>query len=92
MGPRICYRRRRVGNELNAFLDPYTGVVMAWRVATRPGKPTLEVISQQDWNAYSTEKQAAFQSVKAFATEQEADRFARGRVDAAKLEAAKPGR
>ena len=92
MCPRICYHRRRVENELNASLDPYTRVVMAWRVAARPGKSTLEVIPQEDWNTYSTEKQVGFQSVKAFPTEQEADRFARGRVDAAKLEAAKPGR
>jgi len=90
--PRTWYLRKRVGNGLNAFLDPYTRVVMAWRVATRPGKPTLEVIPQGDWNTYSTATQAGFQSVKEFPTEQEADLFARGRVDTAKLEAAKPGR
>jgi hypothetical protein len=71
--------------------DSWTGR-KAWRVATRPGKPTLEVLPQEDWNTYSTETQAGFQSVRAFPTEQEADLFARGRVDAAKLEAAKPGR
>jgi hypothetical protein len=57
---------------------------MAWRVAARPGTPLLEVIDQEDWNDFSTEKQDRYQSVRLFDTEQEADKFATDQVEAAK--------
>jgi hypothetical protein len=57
---------------------------MIWRVATRPGTALLEVIDQEDWNEFSTNKQGRYQPVRLFATEQEADRFVTGRIEAAK--------
>jgi hypothetical protein len=57
---------------------------MAWRVARRPGTGPLEVIDQEDWNQLTTERQNTYQSVSLFRTEQEADKFAAGQVDAAK--------
>ena len=57
---------------------------MAWRVATRPGTALLEVIDQKDWNGFSAEKQGRYQPVRFFDTEQEADRFVTGRIEAAK--------
>ena len=48
---------------------------MAWRVATRPGTALLEVIDQEDWTDFSTEKQGSYQPVRLFDTEQEADKF-----------------
>jgi hypothetical protein len=44
----------------------------------------LEVIDQQEWNQFTKERQAAYPSVSLFATEQEADKFAKAQVDAAK--------
>ena len=55
---------------------------MAWRVTTRPGTATLEVIDPEDWNGFSTEKQNSYGPVTLFPTEQEADKFATGQVDA----------
>jgi hypothetical protein len=55
-----------------------------WRVATRPEKATLEVISPEDWARLTAEQQHTYQSVTLFRTEQEADKSAVGRVDAAK--------
>jgi hypothetical protein len=57
---------------------------MTWRVATSPKTALLEVIDQQEWNQFTKERQAAYQAVSSFATEQEADKFAKSRVDAAK--------
>ena len=57
---------------------------MIWRVATRPGKGSLEVIDPDDWNHLTSEQQNTYQSVSLFGTEQEADQFARGKVDAAR--------
>jgi hypothetical protein len=57
---------------------------MAWRVATRPGTALLEVIDQKDWNDFSTDKQSRYEPVRLFDTEQEADRFVTGRIEAAK--------
>jgi hypothetical protein len=57
---------------------------MTWRVATRPGKAALEVIDEADWNHLTSAEQETYQSVNLFGTEQEADKFARGQVDAAK--------
>jgi hypothetical protein len=57
---------------------------MTWRVATRPGTALLEVIGQEDWNDFSTDKQGRYQPVRLFATEQEADKFVTGRIEAAK--------
>jgi hypothetical protein len=57
---------------------------MAWRVATRPGTALLEVIDQKDWNDFSTDKQCRYEPVRLFDTEQEADRFVTGRIEAAK--------
>jgi hypothetical protein len=57
---------------------------MAWRVTTRPGTANLEVIDPEDWSDFSTEKQNSYESVSLFNTEQEADKFAKGQVEAAK--------
>jgi hypothetical protein len=57
---------------------------MAWRVATRPGTLLLEVIAQDDWNGFSSEKQDRYQPVWLFDTEQQADKFVTGRIEAAK--------
>jgi hypothetical protein len=57
---------------------------MAWRVATRPGKGLLEVIDPADWDTLTTEQRTAYQSVRRFRTEQEADKFANAQVEAAK--------
>jgi hypothetical protein len=60
---------------------------MTWRVATRPGKAGMiaqEVIDPEDWNSLTTEKQQTFQSVSEFSSEQEADKFVKAQVDAAK--------
>ena len=62
---------------------------MAWRVATSPKTALLEVIDQPEWNQFTKERQAAYQAVSLFATEQEADKFAKARVDAAKSVAPK---
>jgi hypothetical protein len=60
---------------------------MAWRVATRPGtRPgtvLLEVIDPGDWDDFPAEKQGRYQPVRLFDTEQEADKFAAGQVEAA---------
>ena len=53
---------------------------MTWRVATRPGKATLEVIDPDDWDAISNEQQQTYQLVNEFPTEQEADKFAVGQL------------
>jgi len=66
------------------FSIPATTKRLAWRVATRPGKGALEVIDPEDWNLLTTEQQSTYQSVNLFRTEQEADKFATGQVDAAK--------
>ena len=58
--------------------------IMAWRVTTRPGTATLEVIDPEDWNRFSVERQNSYESVSLFNTEQEADKFATGQVEAAK--------
>jgi hypothetical protein len=42
------------------------------------------VIGQEDWDHLTTEQQNTYQSVSLFRTEQEADKFATGRVEAAK--------
>jgi hypothetical protein len=63
---------------------------MAWRVARRPGTGPLEVIDPEDWNQLTTERQNTYQSVSLFRTEQEADKFATGQVDAAKPVRLKP--
>jgi hypothetical protein len=62
---------------------------MAWRVATRPAKGTIEVIDQEGWDLLSTEQQGTYQSVQLFRSEQEADLFARAQVDGAKPARAK---
>jgi hypothetical protein len=65
---------------------------MTWRVATRPKSALLEVIDPTEWIAFTTEQQNAYQSVSLFSTEQEADKFAKVQVDAAKPVVAKPQR
>jgi hypothetical protein len=69
---------------------------MAWRVATRPGtRPgavLLEVIDPEDWDGFSAEKQGGYQPVRLFDTEQEADKFATGQVEAAKPAGTRPRR
>lgn len=55
---------------------------MSWRVATRNG--ALEVIGPEDWANLTAEQRGTYHSVSLFRTEQEADKFAAGRVDAAK--------
>jgi hypothetical protein len=57
---------------------------MTWRVATRPGTALLEVIDEEDWNDFSAGKQGRYQPVRLFATEQEADKFVTGQIEAAK--------
>jgi hypothetical protein len=57
---------------------------MAWRVATRPGTDLLEVIDPEDWTDFSSDKQGRYQQVRLFDTEQEADKFVTGRIEAAK--------
>jgi len=57
---------------------------MAWRVATRPGTALLEVIDQEDWTDFSTDKQDRYQPVRLFDTEQEADKFVTSQIEAAK--------
>jgi hypothetical protein len=57
---------------------------MTWRVAARPGTALLEVIDQEDWNDFSTNKQGRYQPVRLFDTEQEADKFVTGQIEAAK--------
>jgi hypothetical protein len=57
---------------------------MIWRVATCPKTALLEVIDQDEWNQFTKERQATYQSVSLFATEQEADKFAKSQLDAAK--------
>lgn len=56
---------------------------MSWRVATQPGKGTLQVIDPEDWTKFTTEQQSTYQSVSLFVTEQEADKFAKSQVEAA---------
>jgi hypothetical protein len=63
---------------------------MTWRVARRPKTALLEVIDPTEWDTFTAEQQNAYQSVSLFSTEQEADRFATGQVDAAKALIAKP--
>jgi hypothetical protein len=62
---------------------------MAWRVATRPGTALLEVIDQEDWADFSTDKQGRHQPVRLFDTEQDADKFVTGYIEAVKPVAAK---
>jgi len=57
---------------------------MSWRVATKVGKGTLEVIDPDDWAHLTTEQQDTYQGVNLFQSEQEADKFAAAQVDAAK--------
>jgi hypothetical protein len=57
---------------------------MAWRVATRPGTALLEVIDPEDWTDFSADKQGRYLPVRLFDTEQEADQFVTGRIEAAK--------
>jgi hypothetical protein len=59
-------------------------VATSWRIATRPGKGALEVIGPEDWDHLTAEQQNTYQSVSLFRTEQEADKFATGVVEAAK--------
>jgi hypothetical protein len=65
---------------------------MTWRVARRPKTALLEVIDPTEWDAFTEEQQNTYQSVSLFQTEQEADRFATGQVDAAKALTAKPSK
>jgi hypothetical protein len=57
---------------------------MSWRVATQPRTGALEVIDPEEWERLTAEQQDAYQGVNLFGSEQEADKFARGQVDAAK--------
>ena len=45
---------------------------MTWRVATSPKTALLEVIDQQEWNQFTKERQAAYQAVSLFASEERA--------------------
>jgi hypothetical protein len=63
---------------------------MIWRVARRPKTALLEVIDPTEWDAFTEEQQSAYEPVGQFHTEQEADKFAAGQVDAAKALIAKP--
>jgi hypothetical protein len=56
---------------------------MIWRVATRIGTTTLEVIDPEDWNANLLAYQQAYEGVCEFSTEQEADKFAKAKVEQA---------
>ena len=64
--------------------DPCTEGTMTWRVAKRPGTALLEVIDQEDWDDFSTEQQDRYQAVRLFGTEQEADKFVKGQIEAVK--------
>ena len=81
----FCYGGERAGNWPNAvFLTLAPKDDMTWRVATRSGKATLEVIDPVDWYTLTTEQQGAFLSVSEFNTEQEAEKYAIGRVELTK--------
>ena len=56
---------------------------MTWRVATKVGTATLEVIDPADWNAYSPTHRDGYERVTEFDTEQEADKFAKAQVEQA---------
>jgi hypothetical protein len=56
---------------------------MTWRVATKVGTATLEVIDPVDWNAYSPTHRESYERVTEFDTEQEADKFAKAQVEQA---------
>jgi len=51
-----------------------------------------EVIDPEDWDSFSAERQLTYQSVNEFSTEQEADKFGKARVEAAKAATPKPPR
>jgi hypothetical protein len=53
---------------------------MTWRVATKVGTATLEVIDPADWNAYTPTHREGYELVTEFDTEQEADKFAMAQV------------
>ncbi|MFL5339660.1 MAG: hypothetical protein ACJ8F7_05785 [Gemmataceae bacterium] len=56
---------------------------MTWRVTTRLGKGSLEVIDPADWDALSSEEHQAYQVVSEFDSEQDADKYAvRSLIDA----------
>jgi hypothetical protein len=63
---------------------------MIWRVGRRPKTALLEVIDPAEWDTLTEEQQNTYQSVSLFQTEQEADKFATGQVDAAKALIPKP--
>ena len=63
---------------------------MTWRVATRAKTALFEVIDPAEWQMLTKEQQNDYQSVSLFSTEQEADKFAKVQVDAAKPVVAKP--
>jgi hypothetical protein len=44
----------------------------------------LEVIDPEDWKTFTTEQRDTYQALSLFRTEQEADKFAHGQVEAAK--------
>ena len=56
---------------------------MTWRVATKVGTATFEVIDPVDWNAYSPTHREGYERVTEFDTEQEADKFAKAQVEQA---------
>jgi hypothetical protein len=62
---------------------------MTWRVARRPKTALLEVIDPTEWDTFTEEQQNTYQTVSVFETEQEADKFATGQLDAAKALTAK---
>jgi hypothetical protein len=86
----FCYRVTSVGNGLYvASLTLTPKDIMAWRVALRPNTALLEVIDPEVWNQFTKEQQSTYQSVSLFGTEQEADKFAKVQVDAAKAVSSK---
>jgi hypothetical protein len=63
---------------------------MTWRVVRRLKTSLLEVIDPAEWGTFTTEQQDSCEPVGQFHTEQEADKFAAGQVDAAKAITPKP--
>jgi len=63
---------------------------MTWRVATRPKTALLEVIDPTEWDNFTEAQQNTYESVSLFSSEQEADKFAAAKVDAAKATNPKP--
>ncbi len=56
---------------------------MTWRVAIQRGKTVQEVIDPEDWSTLTATQKEAYQAVREFGTEQEAEKFGKAQVAAA---------